>query len=467
MQHALSIFQEIFWTAAAANATRGAYLVEFTSEGLLLATFASTADALATCMAVQSELLVADWPRVLLEHDMCEEVTIATPQPGGTIVREVLFRGLRVKAGVDCGPARAALNGATGRIAYRGRVMNRAARINARGSSGQVLCSRSAWQAASEAEEGGPAARGLAALSLGHMALKGIGEPVEILEIRPHVLAPPPSSQQSTLMGRIMLASHPSRGSLTPLASDATAISTVVVAGASLRPTSSITAQTLPCPSNGGGGAPARVSTCPSPVKVAPVSSVALCDGPDISRLNRRDGMMAAAAAAASIATAAATASDNSRTGGDLARLPSDAGAVLLQHSGSSFPGGSRLLPQASSVAQLQTAQIQRAVPESKWFPRSISRLDSGIEQPLPNLPATEDMLATATFPPPPTVQVFRIDTTTGIAALELPSPFPAPAPSPAPAPAMMETGTASAAVSAGGSTEVPAPLSMMIGIDG
>jgi hypothetical protein len=42
------------------------------------------------------------------------------------------------QAGVDFGMSRAALNGATGRIAYRGRVMNRAARINARGSSGQV-----------------------------------------------------------------------------------------------------------------------------------------------------------------------------------------------------------------------------------------------------------------------------------------------------------------------------------------
>ncbi|GLI65577.1 hypothetical protein VaNZ11_009149 [Volvox africanus] len=588
MQQALGVFQAVFWTAAAANATRGAYLVEFTSEGLLLAAFASTADALATCMAVQSDLLVAEWPPELLEHDMCEEVAIATPQPGGTIVREVLFRGLRVKAGVDCGLARASLNGATGRIAYRGRVMNRAARINARGSSGQVLCSRSAWQAASEAEEVGPAARGLAALSLGHVMLKGICEPMEILEVRPLVTAAAPSPGQSTLMGRTMLAS-PSCGSLAPLAS-AASMSTVVAGASSLGPTPSVTSRmTLPVvgapttqhstlpdgmvsalgrtnsirgfvgkmsvhddanvsiisvdvptavsdvsantsaavvpvpvavavpaaavmqgvdPGSGqtstsnpfktraattpsiSGGAEIPIGpyrTCPTPIGMVPMTSVSLCNlHQGESRLHQGDngGMMATAAiATASIGTATATAGASSRNAGDLARLNSDAsGAVLLQHSGSSFIG-SRLPQALSMTAQLQTAQgLRAAAPESKWLLRASSRRYSGIEQPLPPSLLNAELLlpsstgATGTLPPPPTVQVFRVDTTTGIAALELPLPSPAPPPppgalnppTPAPAPAIMlthDTTTSSAAVP--GCTALPAPHSMMMGATG
>ncbi|GIL44411.1 hypothetical protein Vafri_1891 [Volvox africanus] len=575
MQQALGVFQHVFWTAAAANAARGAYLVEFTSEGLLLAAFASTADALATCMAVQSELLVADWPPELLEHDMCEEVAIATPQPGGTIVREVLFRGLRVKAGVDCGPARASLNGATGRIAYRGRVMNRAARINARGSSGQVLCSRSAWQAASEAEEVGPAARGLAALSLGHVMLKGIGEPMEILDVRPLITAAVQPPGQSNLMGRAMLTSPSSCCSLAPLAS-AASISAVVAGASSLGPTPSATSPiTLPVgapttqhstlpggmvsalgPTNStrrflgkmsvrddanvsmtSVDVPTAASDVSAAVVVAPVPAAAVMQGvglwsrptstsspytpptatiPSISdaeipigpyhtypspigmvpvalcnmqhgdnRLHHGDdgGMPAAAAianaaAVASTSTAAATAGGSCHNAGDLARLNSDAsGTVQLQYSGGSFIG-SRLPQVRSIVAQGQRA----AVPESKWLPRASSRRYSGIEQPLPpSLLNAEPMLpsptgAMGTLPPPPTVQVFRVDTTTGIAALELPSSSPAPPPPPpaalppptsAPAPAMMVKNDTTSSAAVSGSTAVPAPLSMMMGATG
>ncbi|GFR47140.1 hypothetical protein Agub_g8830 [Astrephomene gubernaculifera] len=184
-RRALEVFDATFaeQAAAAAGGGSGAYIVEATG-GLLLAAFASPTAALATCRRLQRALLGAEWPPELLEHDLCEEVATTTAQSEGTYVRELLFRGLRVKAGIDCGPSRAALNGATGRVAYRGRVMNRAARISSQATAGQVLCSRAAWQAACEAEEGGPAAHGLTALSLGAKTLKGISEPVEVLEVR-------------------------------------------------------------------------------------------------------------------------------------------------------------------------------------------------------------------------------------------------------------------------------------------
>lgn len=53
--------------------------------------------------------------------------------------RTVVMRGPRVKAGVECcGDVKAAVSPATGRMGYRGRVMNRAARLSAKAHSGQV-----------------------------------------------------------------------------------------------------------------------------------------------------------------------------------------------------------------------------------------------------------------------------------------------------------------------------------------
>jgi hypothetical protein len=50
----------------------------------------------------------------------------------------LLLRGLRLKAGIDTGSALGGPHSTTGRISYRGRVMNRAARIASSAGSGQV-----------------------------------------------------------------------------------------------------------------------------------------------------------------------------------------------------------------------------------------------------------------------------------------------------------------------------------------
>ncbi|GFR49257.1 hypothetical protein Agub_g11275, partial [Astrephomene gubernaculifera] len=52
-----------------------------------------------------------------------------------------LQRGLRIKVGLDVGLASHTLTEASGRLSYRGRVMNRAARIAGIAAAGQVLCS--------------------------------------------------------------------------------------------------------------------------------------------------------------------------------------------------------------------------------------------------------------------------------------------------------------------------------------
>jgi hypothetical protein len=54
--------------------------------------------------------------------------------PGGDTphTRRALFRGPRIKIGIDVGKVQADVSPVTGRMVYRGRVMNRAARISSK-----------------------------------------------------------------------------------------------------------------------------------------------------------------------------------------------------------------------------------------------------------------------------------------------------------------------------------------------
>lgn len=108
------------------------------SGGLLLCAFSSAAQAVRCCLDLMDILPTLPWPGALLEHALCEELAVARLDAQGKLCREVLFRGLRMKAGLDFGAVHATINAATGRVSYRGRVMNRASRIASSASSGQV-----------------------------------------------------------------------------------------------------------------------------------------------------------------------------------------------------------------------------------------------------------------------------------------------------------------------------------------
>lgn len=56
-----------------------------------------------------------------------------------------LFRGLRLKAGIDVGATKADLHAVSGRMGYRGRVMNRAARVGSTAKTGQVRFPHQTW----------------------------------------------------------------------------------------------------------------------------------------------------------------------------------------------------------------------------------------------------------------------------------------------------------------------------------
>ncbi|EFJ39479.1 hypothetical protein VOLCADRAFT_100917, partial [Volvox carteri f. nagariensis] len=108
------------------------------SNGLLLSAFSDPRQAVRCCLALVEAMPGLPWPTALLENELCEELAVARFDSRGAVSRELLFRGLRLKAGLDFGTVHATINHATGRVSYRGRVMNRASRIASSASSGQI-----------------------------------------------------------------------------------------------------------------------------------------------------------------------------------------------------------------------------------------------------------------------------------------------------------------------------------------
>ncbi|GFH17329.1 guanylyl and adenylyl cyclase family member [Haematococcus lacustris] len=140
------------------------YLVSAADEdGMVLAAFSSSLQCLHWALLTLTTCMDLDWPQALLDSLLGEEMmteqqgnsyTTATDssaaagsstagfgQAGCSTVTPShsvrLLRGLRLKAGVDVGEVACDLTPANGRFNYRGRCLNRAARINGLAASGQ------------------------------------------------------------------------------------------------------------------------------------------------------------------------------------------------------------------------------------------------------------------------------------------------------------------------------------------
>ncbi|KAG2496361.1 hypothetical protein HYH03_005591 [Edaphochlamys debaryana] len=151
---ALEAFQQI---AGRLLTPGGGYKVEG-ADGLVLAVFASPVAALAWACSCITALCQHQWEDALLAHELCQ-------------------------VGLDVGTVTHTLTEASGRLSYRGKPMNRAARIAGIGGAGQVLCSGDTWEACG-AEEPGLLDR-YVGLSLGCMALKGVAQPLEVVQVLP------------------------------------------------------------------------------------------------------------------------------------------------------------------------------------------------------------------------------------------------------------------------------------------
>ncbi|KAJ9511504.1 hypothetical protein QJQ45_029834 [Haematococcus lacustris] len=180
------------------------YLVEHV-DGFVLAAFACPVSALRWACICQEHLKQLPWSDGLLAHPLTELLITAEMSSNGEARQTLVYRGLRIKVGADVGAVRTSLHPVTGVMAFRGRVMNRAARIASRAGSGQVLCSAAVWahwagnsalatdglpsravlgstpELGSEGEQLLPR---LTAVSQGLVPLKGVPEPVEVMQVK-------------------------------------------------------------------------------------------------------------------------------------------------------------------------------------------------------------------------------------------------------------------------------------------
>eukprot|EP00798_Chlamydomonas_sp_ICE-L_P010500 gene10500-8467_t len=156
-----------------------AFMAEMSDEGLFLAAFSRSLDAISWAIACTEGMKRLPWMTKLLAHEQFEAITASELTADGSVVDRVIMRGLRLKAGVAWGPVHHNICVTTGRMAYRGRVMNRSARVMAMASSAEVLCTGAAYtQCLNSQRLRGGTSGNIRATQKGVFTLKGIKEPV-------------------------------------------------------------------------------------------------------------------------------------------------------------------------------------------------------------------------------------------------------------------------------------------------
>ncbi|KAL6757273.1 hypothetical protein V8C86DRAFT_2435596 [Haematococcus lacustris] len=125
-------------------------------EGMVLAAFPCSLQCLHWALLTLTTCMDMDWPQVLLDSLFGEEMTACLDTSGSKAgVTQAPATGddegqqqraaAQGTVGVDVGEVACDLTPANGRFNYRGRCLNRAARINSLAASGQVWCSETAW----------------------------------------------------------------------------------------------------------------------------------------------------------------------------------------------------------------------------------------------------------------------------------------------------------------------------------
>ncbi|KAG1669680.1 hypothetical protein FOA52_002064 [Chlamydomonas sp. UWO 241] len=173
---------------------------------LCLAAFREPASAVMWGLCLIEVMKHAEWDEELLDHELCEEVQVCTRapagQPRGSHAANVLFRGPRLKIGIDVGLVEADVSPVTGRMTYRGKVMNRAARICGKASSGTQWCSAAVWEQVVATCGDQLPSTGVLGTELGAFELKGITESVQLVQNSlggaPTTMVAPPDFRRSS-----------------------------------------------------------------------------------------------------------------------------------------------------------------------------------------------------------------------------------------------------------------------------
>lgn len=188
----------------------GGYCVE-AADGLCVAAFSSTVAAACWALDCQEAMMWQDWPAALLESELGREVHVhhmAGDIVSSQNVEVVLVQGLHLAVGLHVGPLQSLLSPTTARMDYRGRAINKAARIAALAKAGQVLCSAEVRACCQ------PQHHNIDSAFCGMFTLKGVLRQVEVFELRrmpnldPTADSNCPTPNNMARFPRLLLSSH-------------------------------------------------------------------------------------------------------------------------------------------------------------------------------------------------------------------------------------------------------------------
>eukprot|EP00899_Mesostigma_viride_P017695 jgi/Mesvir1/25927/Mv25943-RA.2 len=151
-------------------------------EGNFLLAFRSGDQAARFAATVQRDAMSLMWPPQILEQEGAAEV-LKSPEEGSGLPHNgdiVVFRGLRLQIGLCLGvPSDVQPHRTTGRAAYFGPIVNRAARIAATAACGQTLANHLLFESIKES------CPDLCFKELGQFDLKGVKEPMHLYQVSP------------------------------------------------------------------------------------------------------------------------------------------------------------------------------------------------------------------------------------------------------------------------------------------
>eukprot|EP01059_Diplonema_ambulator_P014471 TRINITY_DN25384_c0_g1_i1.p1 TRINITY_DN25384_c0_g1~~TRINITY_DN25384_c0_g1_i1.p1 ORF type:complete len:1121 (+),score=287.70 TRINITY_DN25384_c0_g1_i1:173-3364(+) len=166
------------------------YEVKTLGDAFMIA-FTNSVDAVAFALTLQLQLLTLEWPVELEELADCptSHFSSNTAPCGGTHVEAVdpmfLWRGLKVRIGVNTGEPLCNVDPCTARMDYLGPVVNKTARVENQAPGGLIAITKEVLDEITPVMSD----LGMPSISLGRIVeLKGIAEEVEIFSVAPKVL---------------------------------------------------------------------------------------------------------------------------------------------------------------------------------------------------------------------------------------------------------------------------------------
>lgn len=117
------------------------YEVKTEGDAFFIA-FSSCHNAVNCCLEIQYQLLRISWDERILKHKKAGEVRDSDGK--------LMFRGLRVRMGMECGYPLEKLDETTKRSDYFGPVVNAAARVSSHARGGEILLSKNVYEEISD-----------------------------------------------------------------------------------------------------------------------------------------------------------------------------------------------------------------------------------------------------------------------------------------------------------------------------